>query len=133
MMTAAMVVDAGYPHHNTSHGNQDIFSMCVRWYMTKFQRMLQALDVPDPLDPTGKTVLFNSVILLLAECLPVSHASNGVPCLIAGNGGGALKGGRIINAAGATNRSVLKTLLTTMGISTATPQFDGPLIPELRG
>jgi hypothetical protein len=130
---AIVPVGSGYPHHNTSHGNQDIFSMCVRWYMTKFQRMLQALNVRDPLDPTGKTVLFNSVILLLAECLPVSHASNGVPCLVAGNAGGALKGGQIINASGATNRSVMKTLLSTMGITTATPQFDGPLIPELRG
>ena len=130
---AIVPVGSGYPHHNTSHGNQDIFSMCVRWYMTKFQRMLQALNVRDPLDPTGKTVLFNSVILLLAECLPVSHASSGVPCLIAGNAGGALRGGQIINAGGATNRSVCKTLLSTMGITTATPQFDGPLIPELRG
>jgi hypothetical protein len=130
---AIVPVGRGYPHHNTSHGNQDIFSMCVRWYMTKFQRMLQALSVPDPLDPTGKTVLFNSVVVLLAECLPVSHASNGVPCLVAGNAGGALKGGQIVNATGATNKSVLKTLLTTMGVTTATPQFDGPLIPELRG
>jgi len=130
---AIVPVGRGYPHHNTSHGNQDTFSMCVRWYMTKFQRMLQALNVRDPLDPAGKTVLYNSVIVLLAECLPVSHASNGVPCLIAGNAGGALKGGQIINAMGATNKSVLRTLLTTMGITAATPQFDGPLIPELRG
>jgi hypothetical protein len=130
---AIVPVGRGYPHHNTSHGNQDTFSMCVRWYMTKFQRMLQALNVPDPLDPAGKTVLFNSVVVFLAECLPVSHASNGVPCLIAGNAGGALKGGQIVNATGATNKSVLRTLLTTMGVPTPTPQFDGPLIPELRG
>jgi hypothetical protein len=130
---AIVPVGRGYPHHNTSHGSQDIFSMCVRWYMTKFQRMLQALNVRDPLDPTGKTVLHNSVIVFLAECLPVSHASTGVPCLIAGNAGGALKGGQIINAAGASNKSVLRTLLTTMGVTTATPQLDGPLIPELRG
>ena len=130
---AIVPVGRGYPHHNTSHGNQDTFSMCVRWYMTKFQRMLQALNVPDPLDPAGKTVLFNSVVVFLAECLPVSHGSNGVPCLVAGNAGGALKGGQIVNATGATNKSVCKTLLTTMGVTTATPQFDGPLIPELRG
>jgi len=126
-------VGPGYPHHNTSHGNQDTFSMLVRWYMTKLQRMLQGLNVPDPLDPTGKTVLYNSVVVVLAECLPVSHDSKGVPCFIAGNAGGLLKGGRIVDTKGATNRSVLKTLLTTMGVTADTPQFDGPLIPELRG
>jgi hypothetical protein len=130
---AIVPVGRGYPHHSTSHGNQDVFSMCVRWYMTKLQRLLQALDVPDPLDPSGKTVLYNSVVVLLAECLPVTHDSNGVPCLIAGNAGGALKGGQIIDAHGATNRSVLRTLLTMMGVDTATPQFDAPLITELRG
>jgi hypothetical protein len=129
---ALVPVGRGYPHHNTSHGNQDTFSMCVRWYMTKFQRMLTALNVKDPLDPAGKTVLHNSVIVFLAECLPVSHSSNGVPCFIAGNAGGALKTGQIVNTGGATNKSVLKTLLTIMGINTATPQFDGPLISELR-
>jgi hypothetical protein len=129
---AIVPVGRGYPHHNTSHGNQDTFSMCVRWYMTKFQRLLQALNVPDPTDPGGKTVLHNSVIVFMAECLPVSHASDGVPCFIAGNAGGALKAGQIINANGATNKSVLKTLLTIMGVGTSTPQFDGPLIAELR-
>jgi hypothetical protein len=128
---AIVPVGRGYPHHSTSHGDQNTFSMLVRWYMTKLQRLLQALDVPDPLDPSGKTVLYNSVVLVLAECLPVTHDSNGVPCLIAGHAGGALKGGQIIDAGGATNRSVLRTMLTKMGISTATPQFEGPLITGL--
>ena len=56
-------VGPGYPHHNTSHGNQDIFARCQQWYATKFLRLLRALDVPDPLDP-GKTVLHNSLVLL---------------------------------------------------------------------
>jgi hypothetical protein len=128
---AIVPVGRGYPHHNTSHGSQDIFAMCVRWYMTKLQRLLQALNVRDPLDPAGKTVLYNSAVVLLSECLPVSHASNGVPCFIAGNAGGALKGGQIISLTGATNKSVMKTLLSKLGVPTAVPQFDGPLISEL--
>ena len=85
---AIVPVDRGYPHHNTSHGNQTIFSQCQRWYMTKLERLLAALDVPDPLDPGGKTVLYNTAMVVMAECLPVSHGSESVPTFVVGNAGG---------------------------------------------
>ena len=44
-------VGRGFPHHNTSHGNQATFSMVQNYYFTKMARLLDALDVPDPLDP----------------------------------------------------------------------------------
>jgi len=72
-------------------------------------------------------------VLLLAECLPVSHDSVGVPCLIAGNAGGALKGGQIIDAKGASNRSLLRTLLT-IGTPSEPPRPSGRLSrPEPAG
>ncbi|MEA2699259.1 MAG: hypothetical protein QOI66_3530 [Myxococcales bacterium] len=123
-------VGPGYPHHNTSHGTQDIFAQCQRWYMTKLARLLQALDVPDPLDSTGKTVLYNSVILVMSECLPISHSSNSVPTMVMGSGGGALNAGRFINANGATNKAVLQTLLKVMGVPMAS-QFGTQTIAEL--
>ena len=92
---AIVPVDRGYPHHNTSHGNQTIFSQCQRWYMTKLERLLAALDVPDPLDPGGKTVLYNTAIVVMAECLPVSHGSESVPTFVVGNAGGLLRAGHL--------------------------------------
>ena len=92
-------VGPGYPHHNTSHGNQTIFARCQQWYATKFLRLLQQLDVPDPLDPTGKTVLYNSIIVWMSECLPVSHSSKGVPVMLAGNGGGLMKAATMVGIA----------------------------------
>ncbi len=110
-------IDAGYPHHNTSHGDQATFARVQQWYATKFLRLLRALDVPDPLDPGGKTVLYNSAIVWLSECLPVGHGSSDVPCLIAGNAGGKLSTGKLISTNGATNKQLLKTLSRVFGAS----------------
>jgi hypothetical protein len=108
-------VGGGYPHHNTSHGNQDIFAQCQQWYATKLLRLIKGLDVPDPLDSTGKTVLYNSIVLVMSECLPVGHGSDSVPVLLAGNAGGALKAGGFAQLTGATNKSLMATVLKALG------------------
>ncbi len=126
-------IDGGYPHHNTSHGDQQTFARCQQWYATKFLRLLKALDVPDPLDPSGKTVLYNSAIVWLSECLPSSHASADVPCFVAGNAGGRLAAGGYIDAQGATNKHLLKTLALMFGASDGqSAHFGDNLITELR-
>jgi hypothetical protein len=124
-------VGPGYPHHNTSHGSQAVFAQCQNWYATKFLRLLKGLDVPDPLDPSGKTVLYNSVIVWMAECLPIGHESISVPMFVAGNAGGAMKAGGYLPLAGATNKAVLQTVLQLMGVPMAA-HFGGQTIGELR-
>lgn len=111
-------VGRGFPHHNTSHGNQATFSMCQQWYFTKMARFLELVDVPDPLDP-GKTVLDNTLIVLIAECLPVSHSSNGVPTMLIGKLGGRIKAGSYVNQAGITNKNVMATVLKAFGLEGA--------------
>ncbi len=122
-------VGPGYPHHNTSHGNQDIFAQCQRFYASKFLRLLRALDVPDPLDP-GKTVLHNSLVLMMSECMPVGHESNSVPVLLAGRAGGALKPG-YVDLRSASNKTLMQTVLQLCGAGSA-PQFGSGTFSELR-
>lgn len=122
-------VGPGYPHHNTSHGNQDIFAQCQRFYASKFLRLLRTLDVPDPLDP-GKTVLHNSLVLMMSECMPVGHESNAVPVLLAGRAGGALKPG-YVDLRSASNKTLMQTVLQLCGAGNA-PQFGGGTFSELR-
>lgn len=113
-------VGGGLPHHNTSHGDQATFAQVQRWYSTKLARLLAALDVPDPLEPaSGRTVLDNSCVLVLAECLPSSHASNEVPCFFVGGAGGRLRAGTHITASGATNRHVLAAIASAFGVASA--------------
>ncbi len=123
-------VGPGYPHHNTSHGNQDIFGQCQNWYMTKFLRLLKGLDVPDPLDP-GKTVLHNSLVLLMSECMPVGHESNSVPVILAGRAGGALKSGSYVDLKSASNKTLMQTVLQLLGAGAAS-QFGSGTFSELR-
>ena len=87
--------------------------------------------MPDPLDPSGKTVLYNSVIVWMAECLPVGHESLSVPAFVAGNAGGALKAGGYLQLNGATNKALLQTVLQAMGVPMAS-HFGGQTIAELR-
>ena len=121
-------VDKGYPHHNTSHGNQAIFSQCARWYFTKLARLAEALDVPDPLDPGGKTVLQNTVVVVIAECLPVSHSSSGVPVLLLGTAGGKIKPG-FVNGSGITNKTVLASVLKAFNVAPA--HFGAEVVSEI--
>jgi hypothetical protein len=129
---AIVPIDGGYPHHNTSHGDQRTFARCQQWYQTKIARLCQQLDVPDPLDPSGKTVLFNSAIVIMAECLPQGHGSDDVPCMIIGSAGGTLKTGQYADVRGATNKALLKTLSRAMGVSDgATGHFGSTTLSQI--
>jgi hypothetical protein len=106
-------VGRGYPHHVTSHGNQATFSMVQNYYFMKMARLLESLDVPDPLAP-GKTVLDNTLLVMMAETLPVSHSSNGVPTMLVGRLGGKIATGRVISGS-FTNKNVMATVLKAFG------------------
>jgi hypothetical protein len=125
-------VGGGLPHHNTSHGAQDVFAQVQNWYAQKFARLVKALDVPDPLDPAGNTVLHNSCVVWLSECLPQSHGSDSVPCFFVGGAGGALKTGGYVDVHGATNRALLKTLCKVMGVPDAdSAHFGSTVLSEI--
>jgi hypothetical protein len=120
-------IGSGLPHHNTSHGDQVTFSQVQRWYVAKFRSFLDKLNVPDPLDPSGKTVLDNSIVLWLSECLPVDHGSMSVPCFYAGSAGGRLKVGQQFNLEGATNRHLMLAICQALGIPASDSAHFGDL------
>jgi hypothetical protein len=124
-------IEGGLPHHNTSHADQAQFSRVQAWHASKFERLLSALDVPDPLCPAGNTVLYNSVVVWLSECMPSSHGSNEVPCMYAGNAGGRLVTGGLTRAGG-NNLNLLRTLTEVFGVpAEATAHFAPTPIAEL--
>ena len=122
-------VGPGHAHHLTSHGDQNIYNQLQKWYFGKLARFAQLLDVPDPLDPGGKTVLENTVIVVLAECLPLGHGSVGVPALLLGTAGGKIKPG-MVNGNGITNKVLMATILNVFGVAPA--QFGSTTISEIR-
>ena len=50
-------------------------------------------------DP-GKTVLDNTLLVMIAECLPVSHSSGSVPVMLLGKLGGRVRTGGVISGGG---------------------------------
>jgi hypothetical protein len=117
-------VGRGYPHHVTSHGNQATFSMVQNYYFGKMARLLTQLDVPDPLEP-GKTVLDNTLLVMIAETLPVSHSSGNVPVMLLGKLGGKVRTGGVIQGGG-NNKNLMATVLRAFGQDGA--QFGNTLI-----
>jgi hypothetical protein len=111
-------VGPGYPHHVTSHGDQPTFAQVQNWYFGKMARFLEALDVADPLAP-GSTVLDNTVIVIIGECLPYTHSSNGVPAMLVGKLGGKIQTGGVIDAKGASNKTLMSTVLKAFGVDAA--------------
>jgi hypothetical protein len=111
-------VGPGYPHHVTSHGDQPTFANVQNWYFGKMARFLEALDVDDPLAP-GTTVLDNTVVVIIAECLPYTHSSNGVPALLVGKLGGKIRTGSVIDAKGASNKTLMSTVLKAFDVDPA--------------
>src|SRR5205814_7840399 len=99
-------VGRGYPHHVTSHGDQGTFSMVQNYYFGKMARLLQQLEVPDPLD-MGKTVLDNTLLVMIAETLPRSHASDNVPVMLLGKLGGRVKPGAVLNSNGGNHKALM--------------------------
>jgi hypothetical protein len=85
------------------------------WYFGKMARFMEALDVADPLAP-GMTVLDNTVIVIIAECLPYTHSSNGVPALLLGKLGGKIRTGGVIDAKGASNKTLMSTVLKAFDV-----------------
>jgi hypothetical protein len=124
-------VDGGYPHHTTSHGDPTTFARVQRWYAGKLARLIAQLDVPDPLDPGGGTVLDNSCVVWLSECQP-GHDSLDVPAFYIGGAGGALKTGALFNVDGASNKTLLKTIAHAMGVDAGqTGHFGGAMLDEV--
>jgi hypothetical protein len=125
-------VDGGYPHHNTSHGDAQTFARVQQWYAGKLARLLQQLDVPDPLDTSGRTVLDNSCVVWLSECQPQSHGSDSVPAFFVGGAAGSLATGQLLDLGGASNKALLKTLCRAMGVDdAASAHFGNDVISEV--
>jgi hypothetical protein len=124
-------IDGGYPHHTTSHGDPLTFARVQQWYAGKLARLLAALDVPDPLDDSGRTVLDNSCVVWLSECNP-GHDSEDVPCFYVGGAGGVLATGTTIDASGATNKHLMRSICDAMGVAdSASAHFGTTTIPAV--
>lgn len=106
-----------FAHHNLSHGGTAPERVAahmgiVEWYMQQFAYFLQRMDA---VDEGGTTLLDSSVVYHGSDVGDAwSHSHRDLRITVAGGGGGALRPGRLLDAAGVEYPRVLLALAHAM-------------------
>jgi hypothetical protein len=105
-------------HHTLEHSNNVAgLNIMGKFYAEKFAGLLTALKSID--DGQGQTALYNSSVVLGMECWSDSssgHYLKDIPFILAGQGGGKFKTGRIVDAKGRNNNDLLVSVQNASGI-----------------
>jgi len=108
------IPDAKLAHHLASHEQDDAFMHINRYYVSQFVYLAQKLDSMKE----GKgTVLDNSGIVFMSNMWSgKDHDSSKIPMLTAGNLGGTLETGRVLDYtdSGDNNRKLCSLYLSLM-------------------
>jgi hypothetical protein len=102
--------------HNNGNvdGNGEKKKKVFRWYSEQFAYLLGKLTA---VKEGAGTMLDNTVVLWVSEFSESNgHASNKLLWFVAGNAGGALKPGRVIDCSGRGTNDLLTALANTFGV-----------------
>jgi hypothetical protein len=109
-------------HHTLEHSNNvPGLNIMGRFYAEKFAGLLTALKSID--DGQGQTALYNSSVVLGMECWSDSssgHYLRDIPFILAGQGAGKFKTGRIVDSKGRNNNDLLISVQNASGIQSPT-------------
>jgi hypothetical protein len=107
-------------HHNLTHhrNNPEIIDKVKEidlWYMKQLAKFLDKMQQTK--DTDGRSLLQNSMIMYGSGNADGNrHSHNNLPILLAGGGGGSLKGGRYIKAKPAPLTNLFLSMADRMGI-----------------
>jgi hypothetical protein len=121
--------------HDASHGNVDpglgraVHEDVIRWHMQQIASFLEKLDAI--VEPDGQTLLDHSAVLIGTDN-GGGHSIDGIPFVLAGRAGGALRTGRCLTYAPKTpHNGLLLTLASVFGAPVETfgdeKYCEGPL------
>ncbi len=109
--------------HGLSHHGRNPENMAMYQKMNEFNVGLwaDALKKMDETDEGGRSLLDNSMIVLLSSLMDGnSHDATQLPVVLAGRGGGSLKGGQVLDFTEKENRRLCRlhlSLLDRMGVT----------------
>jgi hypothetical protein len=107
-------------HHSLSHHREDEdmirkVGLIDRFYAERFAEFLGLLDSKQ--DADGKSVLHNSMIVYgCGNSDGNRHTHSNLPVVLAGNGGGALQPGRVLETRATPMCNLYLNMLDTMGV-----------------
>lgn len=119
-------------HHSLEHaGDVQGLNTMGTYFSGKFARLLDALEQVD--DGNGETALRNSAVLLGMECWSDGgHYLRNIPFILAGQAGGRIETGRIVDAKGRSNNDIYVSIQNAADLNSdtfgASDLCEGPIV-----
>ncbi|HKY39309.1 MAG TPA: DUF1552 domain-containing protein [Polyangiaceae bacterium] len=125
----------GTSHHGGSSGNIEKLVKIGAWELTQLGEFMRMLNKPDPTDPAGQTLLYNSAIFCSSDVSDGdAHNHDDKPIVLGGHGGGKLNAGQHV-AYDIPAKQKVANLLVTMAqaAGVASPKLGDStgVLPEL--
>jgi hypothetical protein len=121
-------IDLG--HHDTSHygafetGTAEKFVQYQQYFIGELRYLIQKLN--NTPDSDGNSMLHNTVIFLFSELGDSNdHDHNDMPFILAGNAGGALQTGRLLDFKGDSHSKLLVSIANMMDVNVNTFGYTG--------
>jgi hypothetical protein len=105
-------------HHDLSHAQNADFITAERWYATQFAYLVGQLS--------SAGLLQDTLVVWVKELADSSlHNAVSVPFVMAGQAGGSIKTGRLVNFGGVSHHLLLASIAQAMGVDTSSLGADG--------
>ena len=100
--------------HDTSKREYQAFEQQCRWWIEQYRYLIEQLDARSEGDGT---MLDNSIVVFCTEvCDGNTHGHDNMPIIVAGGGGGRIRGGRLLNTGYARHGDLWVALAQAMGV-----------------
>ena len=115
-------------HHSKSKEKLDMYQRINEYNVKLWSEALQKMAATDE---GGRSLLDNSMVMLLSSLMDGNtHDSRQLPVLLAGGGGGSIKGGQFLDYSGEKKRSLCRLHLSLLDrMSVETERFGDAEVP----
>jgi hypothetical protein len=106
-------------YHAMAHQNEANKKLCDTWFQQQLAYMIGNLK--SVTDPTGASILDNSLFLAMNNMRTGTHETTSVPVVMAGSLGGKIQTGQSIALSGYNNNALLLSILSAFGYYDSLP------------
>jgi hypothetical protein len=98
-------------HHLLSHSDTSDWLKVNQFFLEQLAYIARKLDA---IQEGSRTALDNSMLLYCSSMLTGNHEANQLPVVLLGGAGGKIRGGRVLDYAGKSDRQMCRLYLSMM-------------------
>src|SRR5262249_31018668 len=98
-------------HHELSHRNDADYLRVNQFFVEQLAYLARKLDA---VQEGERTALDNSILLFCSSMLHGGHDATNLPCVLLGGGRGQMRGGRVLDYLGRSNRKMCSLYLSLL-------------------